>query len=214
MWHNYFDKVFVISLPNCKATRLINVMHELNSYSIEVEYFDATLNTDCGAVGLRQTMIRLFHHCLENNYSKFLVFEDDIEFVNDINYFMPLCLEQLPDNFDLFYLGGYVVKPFKGKCSANLIKLQGCLTTHAVAYSKKAIEKILPLMEKHSENPRDKTTIDMLLMNRIQTLGNSYISYPLLAKQRSGYSEIEKREVNYDNYIEGQYNIQLQKLNL
>lgn len=212
-WTNFFDKIFVVSLPDCKATRLINVLHEFNKYGIDVEYFDATLNIESGAVGLRDTMIRLFRHCLENGFSKILIFEDDVEFINDINYYMPLCLEQLPANFDLFYLGAYVVKPFKARHSENILKLNGALTTHAVAYSKKVMQKILPLMEKHSMSSRDKTTVDMLLMNKVVCLGNSYISYPLLAKQRSGYSEIEKREVNYDKYIEDQYNFQLQKLN-
>lgn len=212
-WTNYFDKIFVISLKS-DLGRLLNTFHQLEKYNIEaeIEVFEATYN-EVGSVGLRETMIRLFTECLEKGYSNVLVFEDDISIINDLNKYMPLCLQQLPHDFDLLYLGAYVVSPFKSRYSANLLLLDKCLTTHAVAYSKKAIEKMLPIFKAHNENPRDTTTIDMLLLNRVIIEGKSYITYPLLISQRFGWSHIEQKEVDYKKYIEEKYAEHLNKLN-
>jgi len=206
MWADYFDRIFVISL--CRdtiLTRLFTTLKQLEHFDIEVELFEATYNKENGAVGLRETMIRLFHKCLDKGYQRILVFEDDIQVIGNIDSVMPLCIEQLPPNFDLLYLGAYVVTPFKQRYSPNLLLLDKALTTHAVAYSKKAIEKILPIFEKHAENPRDTTTIDMLLLNRVISEGKSYITYPLLVSQQQGYSHIEGKEVDYKKYIELEY---------
>lgn len=213
MWTKFFDRVFVISI--CKdqiLTRLFTSLKQLEHFDIEVELFEATYNPENGAVGLRETMIRLFHKCLDKGYSRVLILEDDISIIGDVNKFMPLCLAQLPANFDLLYLGAYVVTPFKERYSENLLLLDKALTTHAVAYSKKAIEKILPIFEKHAENPRDTATVDMLLLNRIVSEGKSYITYPLLVSQQQGYSHIMGKEIDYKKYIEVEYEKHLNAL--
>lgn len=213
MWNSFFDKIFLVSLIYSGSDRLLRSLNQLVKYEIEGEVFEATFN-ECGVIGLRDTMIRLFHDCLGKGYGNILVFEDDLEIVSDINYYMPLCLEQLPHDYDLLYLGAYVIRPFKGRYSENLLLLDKVHTTHAVCYPRKTIEKLLPIFEKHSENPNDKTPIDLTILNRIISEGKSYITYPLLVSQQRGYSYIEKKEIDYEKYIVQEYNNQLKKLSL
>lgn len=211
-WTNYFDKIFVVSLMKDQTlVRLFSTLKQLEHFDIETVVFEATYN-ETGAVGLRQTMIALFTKCLDKGYNNILVFEDDIEVVSDINYYMPLCLQQLPKDYDLFFLGAHVIKPFIGIYSENLLLLGGSLATHAVAYSRKTIENILPIFKSHSQNPRDNTAIDMLLLNRIIVTGKSFISYPLLVSQISGFSFIENKYVDYKKYIEMRYDEHLKKI--
>lgn len=210
-WSNSFDKIYIVSLIQNRDKRLLKLLDQLELYGVSADVFEATYNDKNGAMGLRDTMIRLFTECLENNYDKVLVLEDDCLFVEDINKYMPLCLQQLPYKFDLFYLGAHVIKPFK-KYSENLLILNGALSTHAIVYSKKAIEKILPMFIKQTLTERNITPIDMMLCNKIVIDGNCYISYPFLAKQRNGFSDIQKMEIDYDKYILEGYNKQYQKL--
>lgn len=211
MWSSFFDKIFVISLLREGTDRLLNTLRQLEKYDIEVEVFEAVHN-EVGVIGLRDTMIKLFHVCMEKGYDNILVLEDDINIIEDINYYMPICLDQLPVTYDLLYLGAYVVKPFKDRYSENLLLLDKALTTHAVAYPKKTIEKLLPIFEAQSDNPRDTTSIDMTILNRIVSQGKSYITYPLLVSQQAGYSQIEKKEIDYKKYIELEYDNQVKKL--
>lgn len=211
MWATFFDKIFVISLINRKVDRLISALKQLKEFDIEAEVFEATYN-EVGIIGLRDTMIRLFSQCIEKGYQNVLIFEDDISIIEDINLYMPLCLGQLPKDYNIFYLGAYVVNPFKNRYSENLLELDVALTTHAVAYPRKTMDKMLTIFNRQSENPNDKTPIDIPLLNNVIKEGKSYISYPLLVSQKSGYSDIMKKEINYDKYIEVGYSEQYKKL--
>lgn len=210
-WTNYFDAIYLINLES-RTERLLISLRRLHWFDIPVQVFDAIYNERNGAVGLRSTMIALFTECLHRGYNNVLIFEDDFMVLEDLNFYMPLCLQQLPKDFSLLYLGGHIITPFKEKYSENLLTLTGALTTHAIVYSRKAIEILLPIFIAHAENPRDKTTIDMLLSNRIITAGKSYITYPLLVSQRKSWSDIENREIDYKDYIEDKYERQYQKL--
>lgn len=210
-WTNFFDAIYLINLES-SSERLINAVRQLHMYEVPVQVFEATFNEN-GIIGLRNSMIRLFQECLERNYQNVLVLEDDFLVIGDINTYMPLCLEQLPSNYDLLFLGGYIIRPFLRKHSENILVLDKILTTHAIAYSKKTIEFLLPLFSKQSENPLDKTPIDMVILNRVVSNGNSYITYPLLISQMNGYSYIQKQEINYEKYIEKEYAKHYEKLN-
>lgn len=211
-WTKFFDAIYLINLPTCEE-RLRLSLNQLHYYDIPVEVFEATFH-EHGVIGLRDSMIRLFQECLERGYENVLVLEDDFFVLQpNINDLIPLCLEQLPTNFDLLYFGGYCIRPFKSRYSENLLLLDKILTTHAIAYPRKTIEQLLDVWSKHHENPRDKTQIDMDILNRVLINGNSFITYPLLISQMNGYSFIEKKEINYEKYIEKEYASNYEKLN-
>lgn len=210
-WTNFFDAIYLINLET-SHWRLIKSLRQLNVYGIQVQVFEAVYN-EIGAVGLRETMIGLFRECLERNYETVLILEDDISIIQDVNIYMPLCLSQLPSTFDLLHLGGYVIRPFLRQHSENLLVVDKVLTTHAICYPKKTMELLLNLWIGHSSNPRDTTAIDMDILNRVLINGNSFITYPLLVSQMNGYSYIEKKEINYEKYIEKEYESNYKLLN-
>lgn len=210
-WATFFDAIYLINLESSTG-RLLFSLKQLHSCGVPVQVFEASFR-EIGIIGLRDTMIRLFIECLERGYENVLVLEDDFRVLEDLNIYMPLCLEQLPKNYDLLYLGGYVIRPFVRKHSENLLVLDKILTTHAICYSKKAMQLLLPIFAEQSANPMDKTPIDMVILNRVLCNQNSYITYPLLVSQMNGYSYIQKQEIDYTKYIEQEYASNYEKLN-
>ena len=222
-WTDYFDEIFLINLPD-RPERLADATTELNKYEIPFKVWDA-FKDDNGVYGLNFTMQSLFLHCTENKNKRTLVFEDDVQFVNDPSFFMPKCVEQLqisdngPLPWEMFYLGLNMDNEnnlFPGFVDNNLLAVDFCYATHAVAYTGEAIIKILErlayqraLVSKFSSNlkPFDQIineTIGLGIRTRLCT-------YPLLATQADGYSDIEKKNSTFE-YIEQRYNNSIKHL--
>lgn len=195
MWTHFFDKIYLINLPERKA-RLSWSSAELAKYKIDFEIFIAIKHKD-GREGLYLSVKQIFENAIIKDYKRILVFEDDIRFVRDPTPVMDKCIEQLPVDFDMFYLGCNIPKPVNSKFTSNLIPIQRALSTHAVAYSKNCMEKVLALPK--------ILPIDSMLANKIHPLRKSFCAYPLLATQRPAYSDIERRIVDWKPFIEHRY---------
>lgn len=194
MWTDFFDRIFLINLPDRKA-KLQDASKELHRYNIAFEVYPA-IKQDNGAYGLFQTMQELFS-LLVLNRKRVLVFEDDIKIVRDPAPIMEKAIISLQKRkWDMFYLGPNTHQDF-GLLEDGLLRLFNAFSTHAVAYSSTGIENVCRF--KWSGKP-----IDVMITEQVQSLGNCYCSYPLIATQRNGYSDIDKKEVVY-NYIEERF---------
>lgn len=204
MWTNYFDKIFLINLPN-RFDRLALSYNELSKYGIQYELVRAIKHID-GREGLYQTMMNIFSDSLKFGYERILIFEDDILFLNDPNEYMPLCIEQLRWIFwHTFYLGVNPTKyPFAKFTSPNILPLFRGFSTHAVAYSKEGMQEILKL-EKN-------LPIDVMIAGNIHKLGHSYCSYPLLCTQRAGHSDIQNSFTDWGCTIQERFNERVKHL--
>ena len=118
-----------------------------------------------------------------------IVMEDDCLFLKHWNYIEKM-MEQLPEDWDALYLGATLNVPLK-KYSTNLFRLKKGWTTHAIIYRDDTIPKYLV---KHVAQIRK---IDVYLANEIQEKFNVFITYPLTATQRPGYSDIINRQQDY-----------------
>lgn len=180
-WPDKIGQFYIITLEKRKERRA-NMLHTVDYLGIPYRFWRGVPRLN-GAEGLRETMMHLFHYALANDMDYLGVLEDDCEFLYHPHELINTCLEQLPTDFDLFYLGGNLLSP-PVRYSENLLKVQAVYATHSVIYSKKAIEKILPLLG-NSNDP-----FDILLFKEIQKQGNSYFCYPMLTTQRTGESDI------------------------
>ena len=203
-WTHYFDKIYLINLPD-RADRLRQATEELQRYRVPFEVFQA-IKADKGAIGLYNTMMELFRKTDTPEYWNILVFEDDVRFVNDPNEYMPRCVEQLQKlNWDLFYMGINMDNDqnlFNGFTDSNILNLKFGYSTHALAWSRPARTTVL---QQSTEFIRNHMPIDVFIAKNIHPAGNCYCSYPLLATQQDGYSDIENKESTY-GYIEQRYN--------
>lgn len=208
---------YLINLPR-RTDRLEVSKRILQQHGIDFELCEA-IALQNGADGIRQTMIGLFTHILQNtDYDKVLILEDDVDFIelnssrrgNYRNVWMQiqLAMSELPPDFDLLFLGANVYKPLL-PYSKNLLKLTGAVANHAIIYTRKAMAELLEL---YTNNPKSIT--DSLMDTHIVSRGTCYIMNPMIAVQRPDFSDIEGKPVNYKRYIQDRFNNAVKKLKL
>jgi len=197
-WIDYFTKIFVINLPE-RTDRLLQISEELCKWDIPYELVDA-IKDENGAEGLRKTVWNIINKGVDENWDSVLIFEDDAMFVESCgnpNETMEQVVKQLPDKWQLLYLGGQVTNGFKLRYSPNLLLLDMCFATHAWAISKDGMNNILSA---GLDSP-----IDNSIVKTIQPRGHTYITYPLLCTQRPGISDIGKTYIDWRPFIEQRY---------
>jgi GR25 family glycosyltransferase involved in LPS biosynthesis len=197
-WTDFFTKIFVINLPE-RTDRLLDIAEELDKWGIPYELRNA-IKKENGAEGLRETVWNIIEEGVFNNWQSVLIFEDDCVFVESCgnpNDTMEQVVKQLPDMWQLLYLGGQVTNGFKLRHSPNLLLLDMCFATHAWALSLDAMKNII---SEGLDYP-----IDNSVVKTIQPRGHTYITYPLLATQRAGHSDIGKTYINWQPFIEQRY---------
>lgn len=190
-WTHYFKKIFLINLPE-RTGKLQTASEELNRYSIPFEVFPAIKHPN-GKYGIFLTMQKLLGECAGAPHP-ILCFEDDILFVRDPGPIMDRCVPQLQStDWDLFYMGPNTHHNFGELYDRNLLLLREAFARHATAYSMVGMQKVLALnWEGHS--------LDIMIRGQIQPGGKCFCSWPFLATQRNGFSDIDNKEVTY-NYI-------------
>lgn len=197
-WTDFFTKIFVINLPE-RTDRLLDIAEELNKWDIPYELVNA-IKHEKGAEGLRLTVLSIFEKAVANNWESVLIFEDDCIFVESCgnpNDTMELAVKQLPRNWHILLLGAQVTGGFKGRLSPNLLRVEKAFATHAWALSLQVMKEIL--------SQGLYAPIDNCLVERIQPMGETYITFPLLCTQKPGYSDIGQSEINWLPFIEQRY---------
>jgi len=204
-WIDFFDAIYVINLLK-RQDRLLDITQHLEEYEIPFKRWSAVEKPN-GAEGLRDTMIQIFNHSVENDYQNILVFEDDALFVEQpltVHNTMNEVVKQIPENYLLCFLGGQPTGGYNSFYSPNLLPVHKYFSTHSVMYSRAVINEILG---RGLGFPIDNWYVD-----EIETLGNCYATNPLLCTQRSGFSDIGKSEINWNLFIEPKHRQELAKL--
>lgn len=120
-----------------------------------------------------------------------LVFEDDIEFFDvDVDDCLSRSIADLPNGWDLFYLGASEWKGSRYVYSNHLNVLLGAASAHSVAYNSDKIEELFDLAE---EAMQRGFAIDKVWECIIQSRMRSFECHPMLTYHTEGYSDILKR---------------------
>lgn len=120
-----------------------------------------------------------------------LVVEDDLVLTPDFEEVATKALEQLPDDWDMFYFGANHSGHRTREISPNILRCFGSACTHMVAFRRPIYDAILEL-------PEDRT-IDWNIANRLHHKFCCYAAWPNSAIQRPGYSLLWKRQVDYSD---------------
>ncbi|HEX4851666.1 MAG TPA: hypothetical protein VFV08_12700 [Puia sp.] len=196
MWTDHFD-IYLITLSRRHKERLSVAMAELHQYKIPFMVIPGIDDPTDGAFGIFQT-IQMYLSLHRDGNKIPLFFEDDVRFLTNPNPVMEKCLEQLNAcAWDIFYMGINAEEKFVRFHSPNLLQIKKGFALHAVAYHPRIVPKILGF--KYTGTP-----LDVMLYDHVQTDGRCFCSYPLLATQRSGYSDIQKKYMD-QSYIEQRY---------
>lgn len=188
MFLDFFDRVYVINLRR-RVDRREFMQCQLDRCGIPFEFFEASEHTD-GSIGLLMTMKRLFRHALSQHQNNVMILEDDAQFLfSDPVSFLKEVLPQLPKDYGLFYLGlNLLDRPIR--MSENILKVSDCFSTHAIVYSKTAMEECLQGLERIPEGQRRPYDI-FIREDILGRMFNNYCTFPMLATQNESHSDIE-----------------------
>ncbi len=217
---NFFDKIFCINLDN-RPDRWEQCLNQFKKLKIEdkVERFsainfshqDESLKKILGRAGCCLSHIEICKIAKENEFKNYLVFEDDFDLLGNeesILKHLNEYINQLPIDWDLYYLGGNVNEDYGKeaieKFSHNLYKVNSCHTTHAFAINEKFYEKFLNSMP-NIDNVFDwlnrYEAIDVFLSQHLLNNHKCYINNPMMALQSAGFSNIENNFYDYQNWM-------------
>ena len=154
---------------------------------IPVKFFAAEKH-DNPKRGCLESHLTVIRDAVKDGVKYILIFEDDVKFKTKRVF----PLHDVPEDWDMLYLGGTVHRIINRdhKYWTRVM----CWTTHAYIVNltnKKLVDKILEADKYDGE-------IDRYYMQHVHKSFNCYMSNPMLAIQKQGFSDIEGQVVNYD----------------
>ena len=202
---DFFDKIYAINLDS-RPDRWNSALKEFDRLDIVPrikripgfvinKYQDIRKNA---CIGNHLSHAFCLNLAKEVNAKNVLIFEDDVQFIDDTLTILERSINQLPEDWDMLYLGANIEKPAY-QISDNLAKLTFAYSTHAysVNLSKPESSDFLDLLLKIN---LDENTIhnDVTYCEEIIPNYNCYVCVPIIAIQQPSFSDIEQRFVNYD----------------
>ena len=185
-------KAYCINLKE-RADRWAQVQADLDKLKIPVECFEAVWDV-IGHQGCINSHVKLLGEVKEQGV--FMVLEDDIKVIADL-FYLEKATKQLPDDWDMLYLGATLMRPLE-RYSDNLFKLQAGMTTHAIIYNNQ--NGVCDYIIEHMNGGH----VDVFMM-QVQKLFNCFITYPMIMTQFPGDSDTTGNWTDYEE-IERTYN--------
>jgi glycosyl transferase family 25 len=193
------SKCLFINLEERKD-RLKHVTEQLKTIGISGERVTA-VKTKMGAIGCTMSHIKCLEMALERNYENVFICEDDILFV------CPNALNKLIENFnrtvqewDVCIIGGNNGRPFK-LVNDGCLQVFNCQTTTGYIVQRHYFEILIKNFREsvqkliHS-NDVTRHALD-IYWKKLQQKGKWFLLTPIMAVQKEGYSDIEKKHVDY-----------------
>ena len=227
---DFFDAIFCINLDS-RPDRWQQCASHLQERELlhKVQRFPATSlqhpslsSKFLARAGCSYSHFSVAKKAQEEGYNNYLLLEDDCVFAYDqeaLKKKLSSCLEQLPENWDLFYLGGnldssYGIYPIDN-FSDSLLKLNSAHCCHAMAFNKGFINTFAnegPSKDLLFDWVEKYICSDVYLAQHVLANINAFIADPLLAFQRESFSNIEGSVYDYSNWM--MQNFQIFKNNL
>ena len=179
-------KTYCINLDD-RPDRWEKVQEEVKKVGLTIERFPG-IKRARGWEGCMMTHIMLLELC--KRMSTFMIIEDDILFLKGARKNLSCALEQLPEEWDMLYLGATLNRPLE-RVSPNLLRIKKGWTTHGIIYNNQ--HGVVNFILKEAPNMR----IDEFIANVVQEKFNCYMCFPMVATQRPGYSDIVNRHQDY-----------------
>lgn len=187
MTHPFFEHSFCINLQR-RPDRWNQSNQEFQQLDIPIWW---AWGIDCpenSVDALHLTHNNIIQHAKFEEWDHVVIFEDDVHFINNPQGILPLAIGELPSDWDMLYFGGNVDGPCY-RTTPHLAKLTHCQSTHAYAIRHTLYDTKLQW---------ETGIIDLIYAHEIIPRHNCYITNPMTAIQSPGYSDIEKKDVNYD----------------
>ena len=197
-----FENTLFINLEH-RTDRLEHAVSEFKKMGINAERVNA-INMQNGAIGCTMSHIKCIELAKSRNWEQVFICEDDITFLNP---------ELLIQNIEMFYnnddilwdvliIGGNNVPPYQQlyEYAARIFQNQ---TTTGYIVKKQYYDTLLKNFKESAanllRNPDNKREYALdIYWNRLQMQDFWYMITPPTVTQYENYSDIEKRNTNYD----------------
>ena len=198
-----FDKVYCINLDR-RSDRIEHFNNIVNKFDLgnytRFSAVDGSLikdyngNLKLGELGLVLSNLEIIKEAIKNNFNTILILEDDCFFTDEIKN-IDEYFKQLPDDWDMLYMGGnhnlHIGAKPPIKINSKVIKLHTTYSTHFVALKSTVFNHINVILEKRNV-PLDVGYV------QLQKVFNAYSFSPAIAKQIKDYSDIQNKITDYD----------------
>ncbi len=179
-------KTFAINLDH-RPERWEHVKAEARKMKIDVERVPAVYHEKKrGWFGCRDSHFKVLSKGWV--HGTFCVLEDDALFLPGAKDIISKAMEQLPDDWDMLYLGASPQEP-QERYSDNLFRLKNAKCTHAIVWNARpdgALEYVL-------DHREDITKIDVYYAEVIQVKFNTFTVDPIACTQSARFcSDIAK----------------------
>lgn len=195
---------FYINLEH-RTDRRIHVEKEMNIIGIPVERFNA-IKMDKGAIGCSMSHLKILQNALKNNLNHILIVEDDIKFLNptkfttQINRFL-----ETHDKWDVILFAGNNMPPYQ-EIDDTCIKVSRCQTTTGYLVNGHYIQKLIENIKMgltHLIKKSDQASLYAIdkFWFTLQQADDWFLIIPPTVVQREDYSDIEKKNTNYQSIM-------------
>tara|TARA_Y100000816_G_scaffold289444_1_gene275906 strand:+ start:554 stop:1213 length:660 start_codon:yes stop_codon:yes gene_type:complete len=196
----YLQNCLYINLEN-RPDRLEHVKQQLDNMGINGERFNA-IRSDDGAVGCTLSHLKCLKIAKERDWDHVFVCEDDITFLDPNTFKTNLDRFMKSDiDWDVCIVGGNNGPPFV-RMDDFCIRTFNCQTTTGYIVKKRFYDVLIENFHNSATNlikepeQRRLYAIDVY-WKRLQAGGTWYMITPVTVIQKEGYSDIEKKNMNY-----------------
>lgn len=197
---NSIDKVMYINLDH-RTDRKVSIENEFKMMDItNYERFSA-IQHNSGAIGCHMSHLSILKKARENKWKNCMIFEDDFTFkvsVEQLNNQLNHLFEKYPD-FDVVMLGYNMIKCYP---IDNIIgQVENAQTTSCYIVNSRFYDTLIDNLEKalslHIQTNNPSLYACDMCWKALQPISKWYYFINRCGIQKEGYSDIEKRYVNY-----------------
>jgi GR25 family glycosyltransferase involved in LPS biosynthesis len=188
--NDFFDKIYVINLDR-RLDRWESVSKQLKDLNVEftrVSAVDGKALEIPGWQACTMSHRKVLQEAQDIGLNNVLIFEDDVVFTKDFSERLSKAIAELPEDWDIFYLGASFHKTTV-QISSQLSRADETYCNHAIGINKSTIDLLL---KKVSEND----VIDKVIAS-LQSQIKAYAITPSICVQYANHSDIQEKYVDY-----------------
>jgi len=200
--NKFVDNVYLINLKR-RDDRLNHMINEFDKINVSFKRFNAIDGKIMGdglkssQVACLRSHVGVIRDALRMGYNRFVIFEDDVIFCDDFEKRFKYYSENVPDDWDIMYLGCNLHSSSNPKFIKNFIyKVEECYGCFAMILNNKngLFEKIIEIT-KDEEKPIDNYYHEQILKEF-----KAYVFAPFFVKTLNTISDISdnKNKFSYE----------------
>jgi GR25 family glycosyltransferase involved in LPS biosynthesis len=188
-----------------RTDRKQHVESELKKLGINNKIRFNAIKTENGALGCSMSHLKCIELAKKSDYEYVFICEDDITFLNPM-----LFLEQLDEflstkrDWDVILVAGNNMIPYI-QVDSTCIKVYNCQTTTGYIVKREYYDKLIDNYKEGIQKQLKEPTVPDYKIDKywfkLQREDNWFLIIPLSIIQREDYSDIEKKNTNFSNYM-------------